>query len=79
MVNISCINFKELKEKLTGKKEEKPKKAQKDAPEKKSEPAKGKVKKEENEVIEKVKEARERISKGQFTSNKDILKEFDLE
>jgi hypothetical protein len=31
------------------------------------------------EVIEQVKEARERIAKGQFVSNEDILKEFDVE
>ena len=31
------------------------------------------------EVIEQVKEARERITKGQFVSNEDILKEFDVE
>ena len=31
------------------------------------------------EVIEQVKNARERISKGQFVSNEKILEEFDLE
>ena len=31
------------------------------------------------EVVKQVQEARERIAKGQFTSNKDILKEFDVE
>ena len=31
------------------------------------------------EVIEQIQEARERIGKGQFVSNKDILKEFDRE
>lgn len=31
------------------------------------------------EVIMQVKEARKRISKGQFTRNKDLLKEFGLE
>ncbi len=30
------------------------------------------------EVIEQVREARERIAKGQFVSNEDILKEFDV-
>ncbi len=30
-------------------------------------------------VIERIKEARERISKGQFISNEEMLKEFDLE
>ena len=30
------------------------------------------------EVIEQVQEARERIAKGQFVSNEDILKEFDV-
>ena len=30
----------------------------------------------QEEVIEQVKEARERIAKGQFISNDDILKEF---
>tara|TARA_Y100000310_G_C20571200_1_gene758128 strand:- start:14 stop:217 length:204 start_codon:yes stop_codon:yes gene_type:complete len=32
-----------------------------------------------DEVIKQLQEARERISKGQFVSNEDILKEFDLE
>lgn len=31
------------------------------------------------EVITQVKEARKRISKGQFIRNKDVLKEFGLE
>lgn len=31
------------------------------------------------EVIAQVKEARKRISKGQFTRNKDVLEEFGLE
>ncbi|HIJ10888.1 TPA: hypothetical protein HA278_02415 [Candidatus Woesearchaeota archaeon] len=31
------------------------------------------------EVIQQVKEARERIAKGQFVSNGDILKEFDVQ
>ena len=31
------------------------------------------------EVIQQVEEARERIAKGQFVSNEDILKEFDPE
>ncbi len=32
-----------------------------------------------DEVIEQVQEARERIAKGRFVSNEEILKEFDLE
>ena len=31
-----------------------------------------------DEVIEQVQEARERIAKGRFVSNEEILKEFDL-
>jgi len=31
------------------------------------------------EVKEQVRQARKRIAKGEFVSNKDILKEFDLE
>ena len=32
-----------------------------------------------NEIRQQVKEARERIAKGEFISNKDILKEFEVE
>lgn len=31
------------------------------------------------EVIEQVQEARKRIAKGQFVSNEEVLKEFDVE